>query len=70
MTEYVIVIEDTGPNLSAYVPDLPGCVSTGASVEEVTANMREAIAMHIASLREHGENVPPATSRASTVQVA
>ena len=70
MTEYAIVIEDAGPNFSAYVPDLPGCVSTGASVEEVTANMREAIAIHIESLREHGEEVPEPTSRAGTVQVA
>lgn len=70
MTEYAIVIEDAGENLSAYVPDLPGCVSTGSSVEEVTANIREAIVLHIESLREHDEEVPPATSRASTVQVA
>jgi predicted RNase H-like HicB family nuclease len=70
MTEYAIVIEDAGENLSAYVPDLPGCVSTGSSVEGVTANIREAIVLHIESLREHGEEVPPATSRASTVQVA
>lgn len=70
MTEYAVVIEDTGGNFSAYVPDLPGCVSTGATVEEVTANIREAITLHIESLREHGEDVPPATSRASSVQVA
>jgi len=70
MTEYAIVIEDAGENLSAYVPDLPGCVSTGISVEEVTANIQEAIALHLESPREHGEEVPPATSRANTVQVA
>jgi predicted RNase H-like HicB family nuclease len=70
MTEYAIVIEDAGQNLSAYVPDLPGCVSTGTSIDEVTTNIREAIALHVASLREHGEEIPPATSRAGTVQVA
>jgi predicted RNase H-like HicB family nuclease len=70
MTQYVIVIEDAGENLSAYVPDLPGCVSTGTTVEEVTANIREAISLHIESLRENGEDVPAASSRASTVQVA
>jgi predicted RNase H-like HicB family nuclease len=70
MSEYAIVIEDAGGNFSAFVPDLPGCVSTGATVEEVTANIKEAITLHIASLREHGEDVPPATSRASSVQVA
>jgi predicted RNase H-like HicB family nuclease len=70
MTEYAVVIEDAGENFSAYVPDLPGCVSTGSTVEEATANIREAISLHIESLREHGEDVPPATSRASSVQVA
>jgi predicted RNase H-like HicB family nuclease len=70
MTEYAVVIENAGENLSAYVPDLPGCVSTGDTIEEVTANIREAIELHIESLREHGEDVPPATSRAWSVQVA
>jgi predicted RNase H-like HicB family nuclease len=70
MTEYAIVIEDAGQNLSAYVPDLPGCVATGATVEEVTAHIREAITLHIKSLREHGEAVPSPTSRVSSVQVA
>jgi predicted RNase H-like HicB family nuclease len=70
MTEYAIVIEDAGQNLSAYVPDLPGCVATGTTVEEVTAHVREAIALHIESLRVHGEDVPPPTSRVSSVQVA
>jgi len=70
MTECAIVIEDAGNNYSAYVPDLPGCVSTGATVEEVTEHIREAIALHIASLRQHGEEVPGPTSRTATVQVA
>ena len=70
MNEYAIVIEDAGENFSAYVPDLPGCVSTGTSVDEVTEHIQEAIALHIESLREHGEEVPPPTSRASTVRVA
>jgi len=70
VTEYAVVIEDAGKNWSAYVPDLPGCVAVGSSVDEVKAEIRAAIALHIASLREHGEEVPPATSLASTVQVA
>ena len=57
MTEYAVVIEKAGENFSAYVPDLPGCVSTGATVEEATANISEAIALHIESLRRHGEAV-------------
>ena len=70
MTEYAIVIEDARSNFSAYVPDLPGCVATGGSIEEVTANIREAIALHIEYLREHGEDVPRPTSRVGSVQVA
>lgn len=70
MTEYAIVIENAGANFSAYVPDLPGCVATGASVDEVTANIRDASALHIESLREQGEEVPAPTSRAHTVHVA
>jgi predicted RNase H-like HicB family nuclease len=70
MTEYVIVIEDAGGNFSAYVPDLPGWVSTGTSVDQVTANIQEAIDVHMASLREHGEEVPSPTSRGGTVRVA
>jgi predicted RNase H-like HicB family nuclease len=70
MTEYAIVIEDAGSNYSAYVPDLPGCVSTGSSIEDVTANIREAIHLHIESLSQNGERVPAPTSRAGTVQVA
>jgi len=70
VTEYAAVIEKAAENFSAHVPDLPGCVSTGATVEEATANIREAIALHIESLGQHGEAVPPATSSASSVQVA
>ena len=69
MTEYAIVIESAGSNYSAYVPDLPGCVATGSSVEDVTANIRAATALHIESLREHGEEVPAPTSRVGSVQV-
>lgn len=70
MTEYAIVIEDAGKNFSAYVPDLPGCIATGSTVDEVTARLRDAITDHIRSLRDHGEPVPPPTSRATTVRVA
>ena len=63
MSKYAVTIEDAGPNLCAYVPDLPGCVSAGYSVEEVTANINEAIELHIASMIEHGEDVPPPSSQ-------
>ena len=70
MTEYAVMIEDAGKNYSAYVPDLPGCVAVGDSVEAVTVAIREAATVHVASLREHGEPVPPAVTRAGTVRVA
>ncbi|MBI1375220.1 MAG: type II toxin-antitoxin system HicB family antitoxin [Phycisphaera sp.] len=60
---YAIVIERAGDNLSAYVPDLPGCVTTGATVEEVERNIREAIALHVEGLLEDGETVPEPTTR-------
>ena len=55
---YAIVIEQAGANYSAYVPDLPGCVATGDSIEGVEAQIREAIAFHLEGLREDGAEVP------------
>ena len=48
--KYAVVIEDAGCNYSAYVPDLPGCIATGASVEEAESEIRKAIAFHIEGL--------------------
>jgi predicted RNase H-like HicB family nuclease len=59
---YAIVIEKAGGNYSAYAPDLPGCVATGATVEEAEQEMREAIRFHIDGLREDGLAVPEAAS--------
>lgn len=59
---YAIVIERAGENFSAYVPDLPGCISVGDTIEETEANIRVAIALHLEGLREHGDPIPePAT---------
>lgn len=55
---YAIVIERAEGNYSAYVPDLPGCVSTGASVAETEWNIREAIRFHLDGLREDGLPIP------------
>ncbi|CAG1020018.1 hypothetical protein MTYM_00014 [Methylococcales bacterium] len=55
---YAIVIEQAEGNYSAYVPDLPGCVTTGATVEETEQNMQEAIAFHLDGLREDGLPIP------------
>jgi len=51
---YAIVIEKVAGNYSAYVPDLPGCVATGATVAEVEVKIREAIVFHVEELREDG----------------
>ena len=58
MKKYLIVIEKTPDNLSAFSPDLPGCVATGATQTEVEERMREAIRMHIDGMREDGEPIP------------
>ncbi len=67
---YAIVIEEAANNYSAYVPDLPGCVATGGTVEEVETQIREAIAFHLEGLREDGVPVPRPSSRVEYVEVA
>ncbi len=67
---YAIVIERTENNLSAYAPDLPGCVATGATIEEIETEMREAIAFHLDGLREDGLPIPVASSRVDYLEVA
>ena len=59
---YGIVIEKANGNYSAYVPDLPGCVATGSTVEETEREIREAIRFHLDGLREDGLPVPEPTS--------
>ena len=66
---YAIVIEKAENNYAAYVPDLPGCVATGMTVEETEQQMREAIEFHIRGLRDDGLSVPEATSRVDYVEV-
>lgn len=67
---YAIVIEKAESNYSAYVPDLPGCVATGATVAEVEAQIREAIEFHLEGLREDGTPIPPPASRVEYIDVA
>jgi predicted RNase H-like HicB family nuclease len=67
---YAIVIEKAEGNYSAYVPDLPGCVATGDSVEEVESHIREAIAFHLEGMREDGTPIPPPASRVEYVEIA
>jgi predicted RNase H-like HicB family nuclease len=67
---YAIVIEKAEGNYSAYVPDLPGCIATGATVPEVEAEIREAIEFHLEGMREDGLAIPAPSSQVEYVEVA
>ena len=69
MNRYLIIIEPTSTGFSAYSPDLPGCVSTGTSREEVQQNMREAIEFHLDGLREDGQPIPSPSVEAAFCEV-
>lgn len=62
MMRYAVVIEKAEGNYSAYVPDLPGCVATGITREEVEREIREAIRLHLQGLKEDGLSIPEPTS--------
>jgi predicted RNase H-like HicB family nuclease len=67
---YAIVIEKAERNYAAYVPDLPGCVATGSTVEETERLIRDAIGMHIEGLRADGQVVPEPSSKVEYIDVA
>jgi predicted RNase H-like HicB family nuclease len=69
MMKYAVIIEAGERNYSAYVPDLPGCIATGQTLEEVKQVMREAIAFHIEGLREEGLPVPEPTTLAEYIEL-
>lgn len=60
--KYAVVIEKAEGNHSAYVPDLPGCVATGRTVEETEQNIREAVRFHLDGIREDGLPIPEPTT--------
>jgi predicted RNase H-like HicB family nuclease len=62
MKRYAIVVEKAESNYAAYVPDLPGCVATGATVEETERLLQEAVELHVQGLREDGLPVPEPSS--------
>jgi predicted RNase H-like HicB family nuclease len=68
--KYLIVIEPTNTGFSAYSPDLPGCISTGKTWDEVESNMHEAIEFHLEGLREEGYPIPEPSSASAYVEVA
>lgn len=65
---YAVVIEKANGNYSGYVPDLPGCVATGKSIEAVESELREAIRFHIDGLEADGLPVPPPAAVANYVE--
>ena len=67
---YAMIIEAGKQNYSAYLPDLPGCIATGKTVEEVRERMREAIELHLAGMREDGLPIPQPTTLADYVEAA
>jgi predicted RNase H-like HicB family nuclease len=68
MKDYRIVIEPTRTGFSAYSPDLPGCVSTGRTRNQVEKNMRDAIAFHLQGLRELGQRSLKARAHSAHVR--
>jgi predicted RNase H-like HicB family nuclease len=70
MKKFAVVIEAGPNNYSAYVPDLPGCVSTGRTLAEIEKNIREAIEYHIEGMIEDGDPIPEPSSRALEVEVS
>ena len=70
MQRYLIIIERTGSNFSAYSPDVPGCIATGKTVEDAERNMHEAIEMHIRGLIEDKLPIPPSAARSEYMAVA
>jgi len=69
MRRYAVIIEKTATGFGAYVPDLPGCVSTGRTVEETQQNIREAIEFHLDGMREDGSPIPEATTVAAYIEL-
>lgn len=65
--KYAVVYEQTPNNYSAYVPDLPGCIATGKTLDEVERLMGEGVRLHLELMREMGEPIPPATTTVGSV---
>ena len=68
--KYAVIFERAEHNWAAYVPDLPGCITTGKTLEETERNIREAIRGHLRTLREFGEPVPEPASVAKHVEIS
>jgi predicted RNase H-like HicB family nuclease len=69
MKEYVVIFEWAETNYSAYVPDLPGCISTGKTMAETEVNIREAIELYIEILKEDDQPIPPPSVQSKAILV-
>lgn len=69
MKQYLVIYEWAGNNYSAYVPDLPGCVACGDTMEETEQLMKEAIELYLDALREEGRAIPEPTTKANLIPV-
>mgnify|MGYP003384801043 CR=1 FL=1 len=67
--KYAVIFERCPSNWAAYVPDLPGCMTTGRTLDETKLNIREAIQGHLATLRQFGDPVPEPSSLAGEVEI-
>ena len=67
--KYAVIFERAQNNWAAYVPDLPGCMTTGQTLEETKINIREAIQGHLETLRAFGDPVPAPASLAGEVEI-
>jgi predicted RNase H-like HicB family nuclease len=70
MSRYLVIIEEAESGFSAFLPDIPGCIATGATRDEVESAMQEGVEFHLDGLRESGDPVPPPRSTAAYVEVA
>lgn len=68
--KYVVLFEQAEGNWAAYVPDLPGCITTGQTLEETEINIREAIEGHLRTLRDFGDSIPQPTSVAKEIEIS
>ncbi len=70
MKKYLVVVEETATGFSAYSPDLPGCIATGATRDEVEREMREAMKFHVEGMRLEGHTVPDPHSYPAFCEIA
>jgi predicted RNase H-like HicB family nuclease len=69
MKEYLVIFEWAGSNYSAYVPDLPGCISTGKTLEDTEQNIQEAIELYLDTLKEEGLPIPEPSTKGKAIAI-